>query len=111
MGSGKILVTCRSEFLAESNTIATAIEIPPFTVTESADMILHILNKKDVSEQDTQAISEISKRLGGLALAIDVVAKNIKFSHRFKSISEFLPYLERNQQSVLKMSGNEPLMT
>lgn len=110
VGCGRILITCRSKLLAESQSIATAIEIPPFSVAEGKDMILHILDRKHVSEEDLQAISEISKRLGGLALALDVVAKNIKFSCWFKSISEFLPYLDKNERSVLRRprDGTDP---
>lgn len=99
-GNGKILVTCRSDILADSDTIARSVEVPPFTVAESTDMILHILNKQGASEEETQATSEISKRLGGLALPIDIIARRIKISRRFKSIMDFLSYLERNH-SVL----------
>lgn len=101
VGNGQILVTCRSDIVADSDAITTSVEVPTFTVAESTDMILHILNKQGASEEEIQATSEISKRLGGLALAVDIIARRIKTSRRFKSIEDFLPYLEPNQSSIL----------
>lgn len=104
VGHGCILVTCRSELLANSDTIATPIEVPPFSPAQSTDMILHILNEKSVPEEEASAVSELSNKLGGLALAIDIIAKHINSSRRFKSVAEFLPYFEQNEKSAFKRS-------
>lgn len=101
-GCGKIVVICRDELLAKSDPIATSIDIPPFTIAKTTDIISRTLDQECESEQEAQAISDISERLDGHPLAIDAVAKTVKFSRRFKSISEVLPYLEGTTLSVLK---------
>ncbi|KAK4446016.1 P-loop containing nucleoside triphosphate hydrolase protein [Podospora aff. communis PSN243] len=107
VGNAKILVTCRSFFGAEADTIAKAIEVPAFNVSESTEMIHKILRRStraighgDNLEQD--ATNRLASKLGGLPLAIDIVAKQIKLSHRFKTVAEYLPYYEENQESALK---------
>jgi len=71
VGKGSILITCRSEVLAESLTISP-IEIPPFTTNESSALILQILNKSNhnISAEESAATKQLSEKLGGLALAI-----------------------------------------
>lgn len=65
-------------------------------------MILRILNKKFLSESESKAESNISTKLGGLILAIDIVAEQIKMSCRFRSIAEFLLYFEQKCIFALK---------
>ena len=101
VGQGDLLITCRSELLAES--LATSlIEIPTFSTDESTALILQILNKSDMSTEETEATHNLSEQLGGLPLAIDIIAKNIKSSRRFRSVTEFLPYYERNRRTLHK---------
>jgi len=104
VGHGKILVTCSSMFVAEADTIAQAIEVPAFTVTETTEMIHKILKRSTLGNggQLEDATDRLSSKLGGLPLAIDIVAKQIKLSRRFKSVAEYLSYFEDNQDSALK---------
>jgi hypothetical protein len=115
VGNGKILVTCRSTFVAEADAIAMAIEVPAFTVPETTEMIHKILNKRSAPESGSQleedATKQLSFRLGGLPLAIDIIAKQIKLSRRFKSVADYLPYYEENQVLAMKRQkrGGEDL--
>ena len=95
-------------FVAGADTIAEAIEVPAFTVPETTGMIHEILKGSTLGngglpEKEEDAINRLSSKLGGLPLAIDIVAKQIKLSRRrFKSIAEYLPYFEDNQEAALK---------
>ena len=103
-GRGNVLVTCRSEFLAES-VAASSIEIPTFSTDESTTLIFKILNKTDAGEDETLAANDLSEQLGGLALAIDIMSENIK--RRFQSVREFLPHYEQNRHSLHKLPERE----
>ncbi|KAL9009768.1 MAG: hypothetical protein Q9173_005235 [Seirophora scorigena] len=92
-GNGSILVTCRSEILAASPA-AVAIEIPAFTTNESGELIMNIMSKENASKDGHLAAHELSEKLGGLALAIDIVAKQIKIRRRFRTIRDCLPYYD-----------------
>lgn len=94
-------MTCRSEILAASPA-AVAIEIPAFTTDESGELIMNIMNRKNASEDESLAAQELSEKLGGLALAIDVVAKQIKIRRRFETIRDFLPYYEQHYRTLHK---------
>lgn len=99
VSQGRILITCRSEILAGSEVIARSFEVPPFTLSESTEMILRITEQCEAPETEVQAAREVSGELGGLALAIDITAKHIKHSRRFKSVRDFIPYLRRNPKA------------
>ncbi|KAK5654766.1 hypothetical protein OQA88_6802 [Cercophora sp. LCS_1] len=114
VGHGKILVTCRSMFVAEADTIAKAIQVPAFTVPETTEM-MHKIPKRSTlgngGQLEEDATNRLSSKLGGLPLAIDIVAKQIKLSRRFKSVAQYLPYFEDNQESALmrpKRGGADP---
>ena len=102
VGRGKILVTCQSELLSESGPIATAIEVPPFTVAASTELILQILGNKSAAPDEVEAANRLSAKLGGLALAVDVIARKIKISRQFRSVTEYLPHFEQNENQALK---------
>ncbi|KAL8647404.1 MAG: hypothetical protein Q9210_005582 [Variospora velana] len=101
-GNGSILVTCRSEILAASPAAVT-IEIPAFTIDKSGELIINIMNRKNASEDENLAAHELSEKLGGLALAIDIVTKQIKTRKRFKTIRDFLPF-ENVKLELLNLS-------
>ena len=46
------------------------------------------------------AAHEVSDKLGGLALAIDIVTNQIKASGRFKSVRDFLPYYDQHRHAL-----------
>lgn len=105
VGQGDILITCRSELLAESlETSMATIEVLPFSTDETTQLILQILDKTpaSVKRDEMQATRTLSEQLGGLALAVDIVARNMKTSHRFKSVVDFLSYYEKNRLSMDK---------
>lgn len=84
-GNGGILVTCRSKILAASPA-GVAIEAPTFTNAESGELIMDIMKRKISTEDEVLATHELSEKLGGLALSIDIVTKQIKTRKRFNTI-------------------------
>lgn len=62
-------------------------------------MILQITEQCEAPETEVEAAREVSGELGGLALAIDITAKHIKNSRRFRSVQEFIPYLRRDPKA------------
>ncbi|KAL9039792.1 MAG: hypothetical protein Q9214_004731 [Letrouitia sp. 1 TL-2023] len=100
-GAGSILITCQSELLAESPA-ATSIEIPAFNKEEGGELVLRILNRKNISQDEVSAAQELSEKLGGLALLVDIVAKQIKMTKRFKNIRDFLTHYEEHYRDLNK---------
>lgn len=84
------------------------VEVPQFSEDETTDLILQILNKTTTSVDDDElhATRTLSEQLGGLALAVDIVARNMKMSWRFKSVVDYLPYYEKNRRSMHKRKGS-----
>lgn len=112
VGQGDILITCRSELLVESlETSMAIVEVPPFSNDETTQLILQILNKTPTSVKDDelQATRTLSEQLGGLPLAVDIVARNMKMSPGFKSVVDFLPYYEKNRHLINKREGSRKL--
>ena len=79
---------------------AVAIEVPTFTTAESCELIMNITNREISTEDEILAARELSDKLGGLALAIDIIAKQIKTSERFKTIRDFLPYYDQHHRAL-----------
>lgn len=100
-GTGSILVTCKSEFIAASPA-AVAFEVTKFTPGESSELILRTLNMGDPSEEEVNASTCLAQKLGGLALALDIAAKQM-IAHK-KPLQEFLPYYDQHQRTALKQT-------
>jgi len=96
-GNGQIVVTCRSELIAACPA-AHVVEIPPFTRKEGGELLLTLANKRNSGADDIAAAAELSEMLGGLALAIDITARQIFVKK--KSMQKFLPYFIKNKQSL-----------
>ncbi|KAJ5959309.1 Tetratricopeptide-like helical [Penicillium vulpinum] len=75
-GNGQILVTCRSELVAACPAATANTKLPA----------------------EIEAAQELSSMLGGLALAIDITAKQIFVKK--KTMRQFLPYFKKNKQSL-----------
>lgn len=96
-GNGQILVTCRSELIA-SCPAACTLEVPSFTRKEGGELLLKLANKRNVRVDGVAAAEELSGMLGGLALAIDIMARQILVKK--KSMQQFLPYFIENKRSL-----------
>lgn len=96
-GNGQIVVTCRSELIAACPA-ACAVEIPSFTAKEGGELLLRLSGKRNTDDVDVAAAEELSGLLGGLALAIDIIARQIFVKK--KSMRQFLPYFVKNKQSL-----------
>ncbi|KAF1957122.1 TPR-like protein [Byssothecium circinans] len=100
-GNGSILVTCRSEFLVDSQ-VDVPIEVPTFTSDEGSELMMQIIGRNNPTQDERIAAVELSDRLGGLALGVDIVAKQIRTSKRFKSVKDFLPHFYEDRCELLK---------
>ncbi|KAI0867246.1 P-loop containing nucleoside triphosphate hydrolase protein [Hypoxylon argillaceum] len=100
-GHGDVLITCRSKPLAESIALLP-IEVITFSTQESVLLIFQILNREAQNSAETKAAESLAKKLGGLALAIDIIVKNIKASCRFNNIADFLLYYEEHRLALGK---------
>jgi NB-ARC domain len=97
-GSGCILVTCRNEVVALAPA-ASALEIPVFSKNEGSEFIIQML-ARDVTLEERESSLELSEKLGGLPLALDMMAKQVRA--RRKTVTQFLPYYERNRKLLYK---------
>lgn len=98
-GNGSIVVTCRSEIDAQSPA-SKSLEILTFSKYEGSQMILNILGKDEPSEKEIGLSQELCSRLGGLALALDLMAKQMQV--RKKPLELFLPYYEAHRRTLDK---------
>ena len=96
-GNGQIVVTCRSELIAACPATCS-VEIPSFTKQEGGELLLRLASKRKVDDGDIAAAEQLSGMLGGLALAIDITARQIFVKK--KSMRQFLPYFVKNKQSL-----------
>ena len=96
-GNGQIVVTCRSELIAACPATC-AVEIPSFTKQEGGELLLRLAGKRKADDGDIAAAEALSEMLGGLALAIDITARQIFVKK--KSMKQFLPYFVKNKQSL-----------
>lgn len=90
-------MTCRSEFCADP-FVNELIEIPTFTKAEGSAFILKVAGQRATTDGDVKSAVELSERLGGLALALELIGKQIKA--RKKTVEQFLPYYNKNRRSL-----------
>jgi hypothetical protein len=69
---------------------------------KSTEMIFKILSRKSAVVDEVEAVNRLLTKLGGLPLAVNIIAKQIRLSRRFRSVAEYLPYFEQNQRSALE---------
>ncbi|KAH8813001.1 hypothetical protein F5884DRAFT_899203 [Xylogone sp. PMI_703] len=93
-GSGSILLTCRSPILA-SSVADQQLEIPCLTEIEGSALMLKELGLEKPTEKDRKLSCEFSKELGGLSLAVNLMARHMRVRQR--SIVEFLPYYREHR--------------
>lgn len=100
-GPGSVLITSRSPF-----SWTTSLPLKPFTSDEATEFLLKI-TRREASEEARKAVIEVTRRLGGLPLALTQMAGVIL--HKQLSFSEFLDsYNERrSQQELLQLSAGE----
>lgn len=96
-GPGSIIVTCRSELTAAS-TARETLEIMPFTKTEGGELLLRELGFSSDSSRDKNLSVELSSLLGGHALTLNVMARNIKA--RKKNLADFVQMYKDNPRPL-----------
>ncbi|CAK7241120.1 MAG: hypothetical protein STHCBS139747_002578 [Sporothrix thermara] len=98
--NGQILVTCRSEIVARMAADAK-IEVPCFTEQQGGQLLLRLADKTEKkTAEDVAVAEELSLMLGGLALAIDILARQIIVKKM--TMPEFFKYFLRNKPKLLK---------
>lgn len=99
IGNGSIIVTCRSE-IAAASPAADSLEVPTFNVDEGSELFLRFLAKTSPTENDIAVARELSNRLGGLALGLELMAKQARV--RKKPLDQFLNFYDEHRKSLEK---------
>jgi hypothetical protein len=63
-------------------------------------MIFKILSRKPAAADEVEATNRLSTKLGGLPLAVDIIAKQIRLSRRFRSVAEYLTTIFRTEPEI-----------
>ncbi|KAJ8130610.1 hypothetical protein O1611_g3019 [Lasiodiplodia mahajangana] len=96
-GQGDVLVTCRSELLAKSLAMFP-LEVVPFSRHEGRALMFKILGLQSASEEETKEVLALVEEVGGLALAIDIIANRIKTSPELLKIIGWFYRYKQNRQ-------------
>lgn len=104
-GSGTIIATYRSEFRAAA-LVDEVIEVPTFTIEEGSDFLLNNVGQRATTDADLDIAKQLSNQLGGLALALEIIGKQIKA--RRTTVEKFLPFYNRNRQVMNKKLKRGP---
>ncbi|KAF2759934.1 hypothetical protein EJ05DRAFT_315492 [Pseudovirgaria hyperparasitica] len=90
---GSILVTSRTVINVNDPT-AAGMEIKTFNTAKGGSILLHLVNRYPYSDDEKHAAEELSHELGGLGLALTVMAAQI--ISRQKSIRAFLKFYQQH---------------
>ena len=91
------------EALPASSPLAF-VEAPLLTDEEGGELILKISNKKEPQEDDIMVARELSNRLGGLPLAVDIIARLYKAREHSLSSRHFLSYYNDQLRALDKQA-------
>ena len=94
---GKVLVTSRNDVVS-FDPAAGGLEIEVFDEHDGCKFVLSLVGRKNYSNEEQEAARNLSIRLGGLALAIAVMAAQIRL--RSKSIADFLGLYRKHPQRL-----------
>ncbi|KAJ6080554.1 Tetratricopeptide-like helical [Penicillium canescens] len=98
---GGILITSRTEMdLINFNVVS--FEIPVFGNNEAGQLIMNIIGRSHYSTDEIAAAGELSKFVGGLALAVVILALNIR--RRRCQIRQFCKLYEKNAGNFFEES-------
>lgn len=97
-GIGSIVVTCRSEFKAMSPA-NRPLEVTRFDSNESVELMLKLMGKVEAGAEETEAARELAKRTGGLAIALDILAKQVFM--RKMMLTDFLKKYNEHRKKLL----------
>lgn len=104
-GRGTIIVTCRSQSRADA-LVNEVIEVPTFSLEEGSDFLLKNVGQRAPTDTDLAIAKQLSYKLGGLALALEIIGKQIKA--RRTTMEHFLPFYNRNRQVMNKEPKRGP---
>ncbi|KUJ20454.1 uncharacterized protein LY89DRAFT_771365 [Mollisia scopiformis] len=82
------------------------IEVPTFTTLEGSDFLLKMVAQRATTSVDLDMAKRFSNRLGGLALALEIIGKQIKA--RKTTVEQFLAFYNRNRQAMNKEPKRGP---
>lgn len=96
-----ILITCRSSTTA-SDPATNMMHLEPFDDEQGARLLLLVAGRKTYSETEEAASKELSKQVGGLALAIVTLAHQIKV--KWTKVQRFLFSYTSDYREILEDS-------
>lgn len=94
---GSILITCRSVTVADSLS-RHILEIPSFSDLEGSGLLLSLLDSNESNDIEKDAGKELSNLLGGLPLAVSMMASQIRM--RRMNIEKFIPFYKSNYRPL-----------
>jgi hypothetical protein len=96
---GAVLVTSRNSIVS-IDPAAAGLEIEVFQDESGLKLLTELIGRPSYSEEEKESGRQLSKRLGGLPLAIAVMASQIRL--RSKSITEFLQLYNKHYKQLNK---------
>ena len=96
---GAILVTSRNDIVS-IDPAAGGMEIEVFHGDVGASLLMDLIGRGSYSVSEKEAAGKLSDRLGGLALALAVMASQVRLE--LKSIAEFLDLYEKHRHRLNK---------
>ena len=102
---GSVLVTSRKSIVS-IDPAANGVETKTFPDRQGSEVILNMIGRSSYSDEEIAAARQLSARLGGLALALAIMASQIRI--RGKSIADFLDlYIKYPEQLNKERRGVE----
>ena len=96
---GAILVTSRNDIVS-IDPAAGGMEIEVFHGEDGASLLMDLVGRGSYSDSEQKAARDLSDRLGGLALALAVMASQVRLKR--KSIADFLVLYEKHRNRLNK---------
>ena len=98
---GAVLITSRRNLASlDLNTIEDGKQIKEFSGPEGAKILMQLVNRPLYSGEEATAAQLLSEELGGLALALGVMAAQVR--RRQESFEDFLEFYKANKADLHK---------
>lgn len=98
--TGAVLVTSRNSIVS-IDPAAAGLEIRVFREDSGAKLLAKLIGRTTYSEEEELSARQLSARLGGLPLALAIMANQIRL--RGRSITEFLQLYEKHSRQLNKV--------
>jgi len=114
-GNGSILITSRNPIAQHYLSSNAGIDLEPLDL-EEADLFVQCLTYRSITDEDRKGSSDLTKRLGGLPIAITHVAgimnsKDLTFAECLKAYEEEAVINATNELNLAQTAGYEHKLT